>query len=81
MYVLSKTNKPLKMLGLCDDFEPLFEDLSQSYQRAIEDIYKYHEFLQNKMIETEKVPNLELPKIKKALLNRWGTGKFTKDKI
>jgi hypothetical protein len=56
MYVLSKTNKPLKMLGLCDDFEPLFEDLSQSYQRAIEDIYKYHEFLQNKMIETEKFP-------------------------
>ena len=81
MYVLSKTNKPLKMLGLCDDFEPLFEDLSESYQRAIEDIYKYHEFLQNKMIETEKVPNLELPKIKKALLNSWGTGKFTKDKI
>ena len=65
----------------CEDFEPLFEDLSQSYQRAIEDIYKYHEFLQNKMIETEKVPNLELPKIKKSLLNRWGTGEFTKDKI
>ena len=65
----------------CEDFEPLFDDLSQSYQMAIEDIYKYREFLQNKMIETEKVSNLELPKIKKALLNRWGTGEFTKHKV
>jgi len=62
-------------------FETLFENLLDNYQKLMEDIYIYHNFLQNKITESEKIAHLELPTIKKTTVCRWGTGEFTKNKV
>ena len=65
----------------CASFETSFENLSDNYRKLMEDIYTYHDFLQNKITESEKIAHLELPIIKKTTLCRWGTGEFTKNKV